>query len=110
MCYRGHPAIVNRTPGIGRANMLKSWLSMWSLETSQCKGAAQLPRLDTPALVVQGLADVGVFPSDARTIFDAIGAKDKTLELVKGAHYFEDSRAEREEVAALVAQWVAARC
>jgi len=59
---------------------------------------------------VQGLADVGVFPSDARTIFDAIGAKDKTLELVKGAHYFEDSRAEREEVAALVAQWVAARC
>ena len=110
MCYRGHPAIVNRTPGIGRANMLKSWLSMWSLETSQCKGAAQLPRLDTPALVVQGLADVGVFPSDARTIFDAIGAKDKTLELVKGAHYFEDSRAEREEVAALVALWVAARC
>src|SRR3546814_4024404 len=33
-CYRGDPAIANRTPSIGRANTIKTWLNMWSLETS----------------------------------------------------------------------------
>ena len=30
-CYRGDPAKANKTPGIGRANSLRTWLSMWSL-------------------------------------------------------------------------------
>ncbi len=33
-CYAGDPARANRGPfGIGRANTLRAWLSMWSLET-----------------------------------------------------------------------------
>lgn len=109
MCYRGHPAVANRSPSIGRANTLKTWLSMWSLETSRCRGADQLARFDTPSLVVQGLADTGVFPSDARKIFEALGVADKQLSLIKGAHYFEDSRDEREAMADLIAGWVEAR-
>ena len=108
-CYRGHPEVANRTPSIGRANNLKTWLSMWSLETSKCQGGEQLAKFDLPCLVVQGLADTGVFPSDARKIFGSIGAVDKQLEMIKGAHYFEDSRKEREAMADLVCGWVATK-
>jgi pimeloyl-ACP methyl ester carboxylesterase len=108
-CYRGHPAVANRTPSIGRANNLKTWLSMWSLETSKCKGGDQLAKFDMPCLVIQGLGDTGVFPSDARKIFDSIGTSDKALHLIKGAHYFEDSREEREAAAAMIADWVGAK-
>ena len=69
----------------------------------------QLAKFDLPCLVVQGMADTGVFPSDARKIFGSIGTADKKLELIKGAHYFEDSRAERDAMADLVADWVKSR-
>src|SRR3546814_3473444 len=61
-----------------------------------------LAKHDTPALVVQGTADTGVFPSDARKIFDFLGSSDKKLELIPGAHYFEDSIEERQNAADLV--------
>lgn len=105
-CYRGVPAQANRTPSIGRANTLKTWLNMWSLETSPCQGKPHLAKHDTPALVVQGLADTGVFPSDARQIFDNLGSRDKALELIPGAHYFEDSLDERRNAADLVGAWI----
>ena len=108
-CYRGHPATANKSPSIGRANNLKTWLSMWSLETSKCQGGEQLAKFDMPCLVVQGLADTGVFPSDAHKIFGNIGTSDKRLQLIKGAHYFEDSRAERDAMADLLADWVNSR-
>jgi len=108
-CYRGHPAQANLMPGIGRANTLKTWLSMWSLKTSKCRGRDHLAKFNLPALVVQGTGDMGVFPSDAHTIYDAIGSKDKTLKLIPGAHYFEDSMAHRERVADLVVDWISAR-
>ena len=105
-CYRGDPALANRTPSIGRANTLKTWLNMWSLETSPCQGQPHLAKHDTPALVVQGTADTGVFPSDARKIFDFLGSSDKRLELIPGAHYFEDSVEERRNAADLVGAWI----
>jgi hypothetical protein len=108
-CYRGDPAIANRTPSIGRANTLRTWLSMWSLETSKCQGEPHLKKFDTPAIVIQSLADTGVFPSDARKIHDFIGSEDKSLHLVKGAHYFEDSAHERIAVADLMAEWIRSR-
>jgi esterase/lipase len=82
---------------------------MWSLETSKCQGGEQLAKLDVPALVVQGLADTGVFPSDARKIFDAIGGADKALHLIQGEHYFEDSREVRDTMATLLCDWVRGR-
>ncbi len=82
---------------------------MWSLETSKCQGGAQLAKLDVPALVVQGLADTGVFPSDAMKIFDAIGTPEKSLQMITGQHYFEDSRPVRDAMADLLAGWVRAR-
>jgi fermentation-respiration switch protein FrsA (DUF1100 family) len=108
-CYRGDPAKTNKTPGIGRANSLRTWLSMWSLAESKCNGREHLAKFSAPALVVQSTADMGVFPSDAKKIADAIGSKDKTLEMVPGAHYFEDSMPHRESVVDLMAQWINSR-
>lgn len=110
MCYAGNPAIANRTlPGLGRANTLKTWLSMWSLETSKCQGGDQLAIFDVPSLVVQGTHDLGVFPSDAKQIFDSIGSQDKELHMVPGTHYFHGSSEERSAVASLVSDWVSRR-
>lgn len=109
LCYRGHPAVANKTPSIGRANTLKTWLSMWSLETSKCQGKPHLAKFDLPALVVQGMADTGVFPSDARLIHSFIGSADKTLELIPGQHYFEDSRAIRDRAIDVMDAWIKAR-
>jgi hypothetical protein len=107
-CYAGDPAIANRSPSIGRASTLTTWLSMWSLETSLCQGAPHLGRLAAPALVIQSLADTGVFPSDARAIHGAIGSADKRLEFVHGAHYFEGDPTHRDAVADLMCDWIAA--
>jgi pimeloyl-ACP methyl ester carboxylesterase len=109
LCYRGHPAIANRSPSIGRANTIKTWLSMWSLETSRCQGRPHLSKLTVPALVVQGMADTGVFPSDARKIHDFIGSQDKTLRMTPGAHYFEDSRSNRENAVEIMCEWIEQR-
>ncbi len=84
-------------------------LSMWSLETSKCMGKPHLAKFDTPCLVVQGTGDTGVFPSDARAIFDFLGTDDKRLELIPGEHYFEDSDQHREDAAQLVSEWIAAK-
>ena len=108
-CYRGHPAIANRTPGIGRSNTLKTWLSMWSLETSKCQGVGQLAKFEIPALVVQSTGDMGVFPSDARAIFSAIASPDKSLQFVPGAHYFEDSESNRLGGVDLMVDWIRSR-
>ena len=105
-CYAGHPATANRRVGIGRANSLRTWLSMWSLETSKCQGAAQLAKFVSPCLVVQSTGDMGVFPSDARAVHAAIGSADKHLELVPGAHYFEDSETHRQAVVDLMGDWI----
>ena len=108
LCYRGDPRVANRSPSIGRACMLTTWLNMWSLETSKCQGEPHLKKLDIPALVIQGTADTGVFPSDAKRIHGAIGSEDKTLELLPGAHYFEDSAQHRHDAADVVSDWLKA--
>lgn len=106
-CYAGNPQFANRSPlGIGRTSSLRAWLSMWSLETSNCQGPPQLAKLALPALVVQSMADMGVFPSDAEKIHASLGSAHKTLELIAGAHYFEDSEKTRAGAIDLMAAWI----
>ena len=104
-CYAGDPRGANYGPfAIGGTSTLRAWLSMWSLEASQCQGAPHLARITVPSLVVQSLADRGVFPSDAHAIHHALAAPDKTLELIPGEHYFETGG--RDDVADLVTAWI----
>lgn len=110
VCYAGDPKTANYSPrGIGLTNTLRTWLSMWSLKASHCRGVPHLQRIKLPALVIQSLADTGVFPSDARGIHDALGSTDKTLEFVTGDHYLEHPATARDHVADMIAAWVAAR-
>lgn len=104
-CYLGDPRHANYSPfGLGSVCTLRTWLSMWALETSQCRGAAHLQRIAVPSLVVQATADRGVFPSDARAIHAALAATDKQLEWLPGEHYFEDGG--RHDVADLISGWI----
>lgn len=79
---------------------------MWSLETSKCQGKPHLEKFDVPSLVVLGTGDTGVFPGDAHAIHGFIGASEKRLELLPGAHYFEGPAEHRENVADLMAAWI----
>jgi pimeloyl-ACP methyl ester carboxylesterase len=109
-CYAGDPRWANYSPfGIGFANTLRTWLSMWSLETSGCRGAPHLRRIEIPALVIQSLADTGVFPSDAVAIHEHLASPDKRLDRIPGDHYLEDPVDARDEVADRIAAWVTER-
>ena len=109
-CYRGDPRTANLgVTGVGAINTLRSWLSMWSLETSQCRSELHLASLTLPSLVVQATADSGVFPSDADQIYAQIAASDKTRHDLPGDHYFRDRPGARDQVADVLADWIAAR-
>ena len=60
-CYLGDPMRANYGVfGVGTVSTLRSWLSMWSLRTSQCTAAPHLARITQPALVIHATADTGV--------------------------------------------------
>jgi alpha-beta hydrolase superfamily lysophospholipase len=108
-CYLGEPERANYGVfGIGTLATLRSWLSMWSLRTSQCTAAPHLARIAVPSLVVHATADTGVYESDARGLFDGIAAADKRFETIKADHYLLEPVTARTEAADLIASWVAA--
>jgi pimeloyl-ACP methyl ester carboxylesterase len=105
-CYLGEPVKANYGVfGIGTLSTLRTWLSMWSLRTSQCTAAPHLARVTVPALVVHATADACVYESDARGLFDAIAASDKRFETVKADHYLLEPATARTETADLIASW-----
>ncbi len=107
-CYLGDPMKANYGVfGVGTVSTLRSWLSMWSLRTSQCIAAPHLDRITLPSLVVHATADACVYDSDARALYHAIAAPDKTLEFITGDHYLQEPGGAREQAADLIAAWVA---
>jgi pimeloyl-ACP methyl ester carboxylesterase len=109
-CYAGSPRTANYSPrGIGLTNTCRTWLSMWSLKESHCRGGPHLARIRVPSLVIQSLGDTGVFPSDARGIHDGLAAGDKTLEFMAGDHYLTAPAGAREEVADRIDAWLSQR-
>lgn len=109
-CLGGDPHWANSSPyGIAATCTLRTWLSMWSLRRSQCRGAPHLSRISAPALVVQSTADEGVFPSDALAVHQALRSADKTLEWIAGDHYLEWPAGARDDTADLLSAWVAER-
>lgn len=108
-CYFGDPKRANYGPwGIGAVSTCRTWLSMWSLAESRCRGAPNLAKVTVPSLVIQSTADQGCYPSDAQVIFDALGAPDKQLEMVPGDHYLSNPDDARPRTADLVADWLRA--
>jgi hypothetical protein len=109
-CYLGDPLKANYGVfGIGTVSTLRTWLSMWSLRTSQCIAAPHLAKITVPSLVVHATADACVYASDARGIHDAIAAPDKSLEFIRADHYLLEPEGAREHAADLLAAWVHGR-
>lgn len=108
-CYGGDPKVANFGPrGIGLTNTLRTWLSMWSLKDSHCRGTPHLNRIGQPALVIQSTGDTGVFPSDAKSIYDELASSDKQLEMITGDHYLQTPATARDDVADLITDWLQA--
>lgn len=109
-CLGGDPRWANASPyGIASSCTLRTWLGMWSLRRSQCRGAPHLARITVPALVLQSTADVAVFPSDAVAIHDGLASADKELQWMTGDHYLESPGDARQEAAERISAWVADR-
>ncbi|HYZ93240.1 MAG TPA: alpha/beta hydrolase [Actinomycetota bacterium] len=106
-CYFGDPKRANYGPwGIGAVSTCRSWLSMWSLQESRCRGGPNLAKVQCPSLVIQSTADQGCYPSDAQLIFDSLGSQDKQLEMVTGDHYLLTPESARDDTADLIADWL----
>ena len=106
-CYAGDPKAANFAPrGIGLTNTIRTWLSMWSLRESYCRGIPHLQRIDEPALVIQSDADTGVFPRDAQLIYDSLASTDKQLKMVGGDHYLIEPDDARDKAADIIADWL----
>src|SRR6202012_3587354 len=108
-CYAGIPAKANRAAhGIPSACTLRTWLGMGSLRVAQTRAEPHLARINCPALVVNAEADTGVFPSDAKRIYDALASADKTQHSIDTDHYFTTPGA-RSEQADTIAKWITKR-
>jgi pimeloyl-ACP methyl ester carboxylesterase len=109
-CYLGEPVKANYGVfGIGTLSTLRSWLSMWSLRTSQCTAAPHLGRITVPSLVVNATADTGVYESDAQGLFDALASPDKQFATINADHYLLEPAGARTEAADLIAAWLSSR-
>src|SRR5699024_592351 len=110
MCYRGPTEAANRAGvGIGGQTTLRNWLNMWSLSDSQTRAEPHLAKVTVPSLVINADGDSGVFPSDAQSIYDAIGATDKSRIDLPGDHYFLEPPGARDAVADHVVDWLRER-
>lgn len=108
-CYLGDPRVANAGVfGIGTVTTCRSWLNMWSLTDSDCRAIPHLARLSVPTLLIQASADTGVFPAQAVELFNAVAATDKQLVTIPGDHYFQQPAGARDDVADVIAAWVAA--
>jgi pimeloyl-ACP methyl ester carboxylesterase len=109
LCYAGIPAKANRSAhGIAAACTLRNWLGMWSLRVAQTRAEPHLVRISCPALVMNADADTGVFPSDAKRIYDALASSDKSRYSIDTDHYFTTPGA-RSEQADTIAKWITKR-
>jgi hypothetical protein len=98
--------------GFARQCTPESWLSTWSGLSSNATLARTAPAITQPVLVVEYTGDQACFPSDVRTIVDAIGSDDKRHERIRGDHHgraLKDGESPgRLEAGRLLADWLRA--
>lgn len=76
---------------LGHSSSLRSWLSQWSLDESNCDGPWHLARTSVPVLVMYGTADQVSFPSHAAALYDAVPAGRGTLIALERAEHYPTS-------------------
>jgi len=73
--------------GFARVQTPRAWLSTWSGLSSNADVVQNAAKITVPSLVIYYRGDNGIFPSDARAVYEAIGAGDKQLASAPGDHY-----------------------
>ncbi|MDP3139047.1 MAG: alpha/beta hydrolase [Burkholderiaceae bacterium] len=91
VCVIGDPESGNSGPaGYARYSTLRSWLSQWSIDDCNVKGAQAAGAISVPLMVMENSADEACPPSDPKVIFASAGSKDKIMHVLKGAkHYYQ---------------------
>jgi alpha-beta hydrolase superfamily lysophospholipase len=76
--------------GFGRVVTPHAWLSTWSALSSNADMMKTLPGVAEPTLMVHAGRDKEIYPTEAREMFAALAADDKTfVDLPEARHYFE---------------------
>ncbi|MCF8587447.1 alpha/beta hydrolase [Gordonia liuliyuniae] len=104
----GPTEVANMMPAsLAHYSSLRSWLSQWSVDESNCDGALHMSRISVPALVMYGTADQVCFPSYATQMFDAVSHDDKRLvPVTDGLHYLSGQPEKIAFVADTVVDWL----
>jgi pimeloyl-ACP methyl ester carboxylesterase len=90
-CYLGNPRTANVGPvGLARFSTLRSWLSQWSFDLSNAKGALNARRItQTPVLLIENGADDAVPATHGPIVFQALATLQKEYVNIEGAtHYY----------------------
>ena len=101
--------MANNLPAtLGHFTSLRSWLSQWSADDSQCNAVRHLPSVTVPVLVVYGTADSAALPHHARESYDAAPEGRRKLVTLPGAtHYFSGQPGHLEHACDEIAAWLA---
>ncbi|MBS0471985.1 MAG: hypothetical protein JSR60_12990 [Proteobacteria bacterium] len=102
--------------GFGRYATPHAWLSTWSGLSSHANQMTDLPQIPQPTLFINAGKDQEIYPAtDARPMFDAVAAKDKTfVEFEDAQHYFNPPFGQKdapqvEQVMDVVVPWILER-
>jgi pimeloyl-ACP methyl ester carboxylesterase len=88
-CWIGDPETVNTGPiAIGRFSTLRSWLSQWSIDDTNCNAERDAANISVPLLAMENSADDSVPQPHTRLVHDLAGSKDKTMKVIKGANHY----------------------
>lgn len=104
----GDAAVANLIPTtLGHFTSAQSWLSQWSLRTSNGNGPQRLARTDVPVHVIYGTADQACFPEHARQLFDAVPHGRKKISAIAGGKHYLNGQAElTETMADVLVGWI----
>lgn len=107
--YLGDPRTVNVAPaGLARYTSLRSWLSQWSYDLSQCNGPRNAARVRrTPVIQIVNEADDAVPATHGSIIRDALTTPHKEYRTISGAnHYYRDQPDKMLECLNIVIDWI----
>ncbi len=107
-CYLGDPRTVNVGPvGLARFTTLRSWLSQWSFDKSNGKGAQNAAKITAiPVLQIVNQADDAVPATHNPAVRASLGTKDKEyVEIQGGTHYYLGQPQQLKECIDAVTGW-----